>query len=238
MNSYPGRVEFDDFLTRGEKIFLWIYLPIHMFGIPMLLGATPLASSLGFSDADANVAYYAVGALLMLIFLRGFLRRSFDRLCDRALLCLFSVLLGYMAVAVLSSLAAMAASLFKEELENLNNDNVIQMAGTEYGKTVAMAVFLAPLVEEPLFRAGIFGTLRPKHRVWAYVVSVVIFALYHVWQYVLVYSDPTYLLVALEYIPAGLALCWVYDRTGSLWTPIFLHMLINWVNIAALTMAS
>ena len=132
----------------------------------------------------------------------------------------------------------MAASLFKEELENLNNDNVIQMAGTEYGKTVAMAVFLAPLVEEPLFRAGIFGTLRPKHRVWAYVVSVVIFALYHVWQYVLVYSDPTYLLVALEYIPAGLALCWVYDRTGSLWTPIFLHMLINWVNIAALTMAS
>jgi membrane protease YdiL (CAAX protease family) len=235
MNDNLGRYQFDDELTRGEKIFLWIYLPIHVVVLPLLLGMTQLSGLMGMSEGDMNLMYYGVGLLCMLIFLRSFLRRSFDRLCDRIMACAFAVILGYMLMLALNYFAAMLETLFEQQLDNLNNDAVTQLASSDYGKAAALAVFLAPMVEEPLFRAGIFGTIRKKHRFWAYAVSIVLFALYHVWQYALAYADPMYLLIAVEYIPAGLALCWAYDRTGSIWTPIFLHMLINWLNLAALS---
>ena len=47
------------------------------------------------------------------------------------------------------------------------------------------------------------------------------------WQYAAAYGDPLYLLMAVEYLPAGVALCWAYERTGSIWSPIFLHAMID-----------
>ena len=47
---------------------------------------------------------------------------------------------------------------------NENNEAVIQMAKNNIGPTAAMAVFLAPIVEESMFRAGIFGLIRRKSR--------------------------------------------------------------------------
>ena len=237
MDENLGRYVFDDALTRGEKIFIWIYLPIHVLVLPLGLGSLAALTGLGLSEIDCNLIYYALGAVLSFIFLRRFFRRSFDRLCDRILPVVFSVLLGYMIIGALSYVVSLASSLFQVELDNFNNNTVEQLAGTSYGKTMAMAVFLAPVVEEPLFRAGIFGTIRKKHRVWAYAASILLFGLYHVWQYAIAYSDPLYLLMALEYIPAGFALCWAYDRTGSIWTPIFLHMLVNWLSMTAITMS-
>lgn len=89
-------------------------------------------------------------------------------------------------------------------------------------------------MEEPLFRAGVFGSVRKRSRVWAYVLSVGLFALYHVWQYAVAFADPLYLLMAIEYIPAGVALCWAYERTGSIWSPVFLHGLVNAMSLLAL----
>lgn len=79
-----------------------------------------------------------------------------------------------------------------------------------------------------------FGSVRKRSRVWAYVLSVGLFALYHVWQYAVAFADPLYLLMAIEYIPAGVALCWAYERTGSIWSPVFLHGLVNAMSLLAL----
>ena len=49
MNDNLGRYQFDDELTRGEKIFLWIYLPIHVVVLPLLLGMTQLSGLMGMS---------------------------------------------------------------------------------------------------------------------------------------------------------------------------------------------
>ena len=94
-----------------------------------------------------------------------------------------------------------------------------------------MAVILAPIVEESLFRAGIFGLLRRKSRFLAYALSVLAFGLYHVWQNAL--YDPRQLIVLLQYIPSSLALAWAYERTDSIWSSIFLHMLTNAVSVLA-----
>ena len=92
---------------------------------------------------------------------------------------------------------------------------------------IAVAVFMAPLVEECLFRGVLFGAIRPRSRFWAYAVSIAAFALYHVWQYAFMYQDARLLLSALRYVPVSAALAFCYEQTRSIWPPVFFHMFIN-----------
>lgn len=102
-----------------------------------------------------------------------------------------------------------------------NNDAVTGLAKVDYKRMTAVAVLMAPLVEECLFRGVVFGTIRPHSRFWAYAVSIALFSLYHVWQYVIVYSDPKLLLSALAYVPVSAALTFCYEQTRSIWPPVF-----------------
>ena len=120
------------------------------------------------------------------------------------------------------------------ELPVPNNDAVTGLARTDYKRMIAVAVLMAPLVEECLFRGVVFGTIRPKSRFWAYAASIALFSLYHVWQYVLVYQDPKLLLSALAYVPVSAALTFCYEQTRSIWSPVFFHMCINALSLTVL----
>ena len=61
-----------------------------------------------------------------------------------------------------------------------------------------------------------------------------LFSLYHVWQYAAASGDPGLLLYAIQYIPMSVALAWTYERSGSIWTPIFFHMGYNAISYLAL----
>ena len=98
----------------------------------------------------------------------------------------------------------------------------------------AVAVLMAPLVEECLFRGVVFGTIRPHSRFWAYAVSIALFSLYHVWQYVVMYGDPKLLLSARAYVPVSAALTFCYEQTRSIWPPVFFHMCINALSLTVL----
>ena len=95
--------------------------------------------------------------------------------------------------------------------------------------TAVILVVLMPIVEEPLFRGLLFGTARRYSRALGYVLSTLVYAVYCVWQFAYAYGqvDLRYLLLAVEYLPMGLALTWCYDNGGSIWSPIALHAVIN-----------
>lgn len=116
--------------------------------------------------------------------------------------------------------------------DNPNNAAVMDLVGRQTGKMSAAVIFLAPIVEEMLFRAGIFGTIRRKSRLLAYLVSIALFAIYHVWGYAV--SDPVSWLYLIQYIPAGYVLCRCYEYGNSIWGSMFLHMLINFVSLQLL----
>jgi len=113
---------------------------------------------------------------------------------------------------------------------------VMEMAGVEYGKTAALAIFLAPLVEEPVFRGAVFGGLYRYGRPLAYGASMLLFSLYHVWGYAL--QDPVYWVYLLQYLPVSWLLCRCYERCNSIWGSIFFHMTVNAVSISALNALS
>jgi membrane protease YdiL (CAAX protease family) len=88
---------------------------------------------------------------------------------------------------------------------------------------VVAIVFFAPVAEELFFRGIVFNAwLREAGRVWAYVGSAALFAVIHLSLASLL---PIFLL--------GLALAWVYQRTGSLLAPIVMHATVNGISVAA-----
>jgi membrane protease YdiL (CAAX protease family) len=218
-------------LSKAETVAALIYLPVHLFLLPMLFSYLMTQGTI--DETMANFLLYAIGFAYMLILLHGFLRRDFDPLCDHPFrmakeifLALCIMYLCNIAVSLLLSLALGGGS------DNLNNDAIMDMGAQDWGMTSAMAVFLAPIAEECMFRAGIFGTLRRHNRIGAYIVAVLAFSLYHVWGYAV--YDPSYLLYAVQYIPVSILLCYVYERCNSIWGSIFFHMLVNYVSINAL----
>ena len=87
---------------------------------------------------------------------------------------------------------------------------------------VLAIVVLAPIAEELFFRGVVFNAFkRERGRRWAYVGSAALFAVIHLSLVALV---PIFLL--------GLALAWVYERTGSLLAPIVMHAVVNGVSVA------
>lgn len=222
-------------MTRGETIAALLWLPLHIWLLPLLLSSLPEAGEL--SVLAINIIVYVTGVLYMLLLLGRFLRRDFDPLCDHLRYCILQVLICYgMMLAFNMILNSLLLLLLPSDSANPNGAAVMEMADREFGKTAALAIFLAPLVEEPIFRGAIFGGLWERSRPLAYIVSMLLFSIYHVWGYAL--QDPIYWIFLLQYLPVSWLLCRCYERCNSIWGSIFFHMTVNAVSISALTALS
>ena len=227
---------FTSAMTRRELILTLIWLPIHLLVLPRL--AMMLMEKNVIGESQANLLIYGVGALYMVVSCFGFLRRDFDPLCENLLFCLVRIALSYCMMmgfnlCISGILTGVEALLGNGITENLNNEAIMDLARTDSRAITAMAVFLAPLTEEMLFRGAIFGGIRKKNRIAAYAVSMLLFSVYHTWGYAI--DDPSYWLYTIQYLPAAYLLCRCYERTNSIWCSIFFHMLVNHISMRMLT---
>lgn len=220
-------------LTRLETIVGWVYLPIHAVILPILLGLLMLLYPSGdLSEPSLNLIYYLIGLTVVVVFYRKLLRREFDHLCDAPLSFFYGFATGYLLWYALSSLATAIMLLLGAEETNPNNDYIAALSQQDYRLMMTVGVFFAPVLEEILFRGVVFQSIRKKNRLLAYMISIALFSVYHVWQYAV--WDPSQLLFALQYIPITLAITWSYERSGTLWAPIALHMFNNYTAFALL----
>jgi membrane protease YdiL (CAAX protease family) len=220
-------------LTRSETAAGFVYLPLHFFALPLLLSLAVVYVP-GMTELWGTVAYYALGAVFLAVFMMPYLRRQFDALLDRPLNGLISAVGAFMINMTLSYAAMLLLLQFGEMGETPNNQTIFTLVGREFNVTKALAIFIAPVLEETLFRGVLFGSLSRRGRFLAYAVTIALFSFYHVWEYALAAMDARVLVYMIEYIPVSFALCWCYERSGSLWAPIALHMFINAVSFAAL----
>ncbi len=222
--------EFTSRLSPLATVLVLLWLPMHVYGLPWLLVHVG-----GMTDYEINFVSYAVGAVYLVAVGFSFLRRDFDVLVEQPLRVLFQVAGCYGAMLLMNMAVGGLLSFFTDPTANPNNEAVMELVSDSYGKMSAAAIFLAPIVEEMLFRAGIFSTLRHKSRWLAYLVTILLFGIYHVWGYAL--NDPMSWLYLVQYVPAGYLLCRCYEYSDSLWGSIFFHMLTNFVSLQLMQLA-
>ena len=234
MTENRFRPQFTPDCTKGESIFGWIYLAIHMFGLPLLLYYLPPQVFPNLTDLQANAIYYGIGFALIMVVFWKMLRREFDHLLDSPFRCIGGFFISFFLWYALSVLMTGLLTSIGLGGPPPNNQAIDTLAKEGYNITLVISVIAAPILEEVLFRGIAFQTIRRKNRCLAYAVSILLFSLYHVWQFAFLHKDVAYLLYMLQYLPITFALTWCYEYTGSLWSVIFFHASNNYLAMTLL----
>ena len=223
------------YMTAGEQVagtaFFVIYLVVLPFAAGPLFRLAGDLLGMTISDGLQNVlTYYILFAVSIIIF-HGFLARTSRQLADNLGAACKAVAGGLVALYGLNELVYRLTNLLVGNRTNLNNTTISAQIDAAPHMTVLIVVFLAPFVEEVLFRGLVFGNLRGKSRLAAYVISCLLFALLHVWQFAVVEQDITYFLLMVQYLVPGLVLAWTYEHSGTLWASIGLHAAANALSV-------
>lgn len=212
-------------LTGSEYLRGWIFFALYVFVFPFLMAWVQRAFPTEWPVAEANVVYYLLVAVLLFLLLWNFLRENFSLLLDWLPENLFALVTGLIGALALYLLVM----LVPYPVANPNTTSYVAEFFFAPEATIVILIVLMPVVEEVLFRGLLFGCVRGYSRPLAWVLSIVVYCVYCVWQFVFSYGafDLRYLALMLQYLPMSIALTWAYDIGGSIWTPVLLHAAIN-----------
>ena len=219
------------YMTPGEQIggvvFLMIYLVVLPFATDPLFRFVGGLLDTTISATVQNMIYYYVLFAVTLIMFHKFIGRTSRNFADNLGVACRSVLIGLVGLYGLNELVYRLSNLVVSNRTNLNDTTISAQIQDAPRVTLLIIVFLAPFVEEVLFRGLVFGNLKQKSRVVAYLASCFLFALIHVWQFAVVNQDITYFLLMVHYLVPGAVLAWAYESSGTLWASIGLHAVAN-----------
>lgn len=212
-------------LSTAEQVAGFCYLPFFVFLLAWLLQYCSRLFCLGLTDLQLGMTRYVVNCAAVWIIFRRFLIRSFRAI--RLWELIQAVILGA-ALFVAGKLVLDAVLRFTgQTVPAWQTDVLASLPGQNVWVTTVCCLLLTPVVEETLFRGLIFGVIRRKSRIAAYVVMILAFALAHIWRGFLDMELTAVLMTALPYLPAGIALGWTYEKSDTIWAPVLLHMAIN-----------
>ncbi len=219
-------------MTKKETVLGWCLMAAQLLVLPVAMVLLDAVLGLGLSEAMMNIILYSVCLVLTLGVFHRFLLHSARIALAAPLKCLRWAALGlgiyYLGSAVLSYIIVLIDPTFA----NINDQSIGAMAGEHYTLISVAIVLMVPITEETLYRGLLLRAA--KTRFGGYALSMAVFAAIHVLGYI-GYAEPlTLVLCFVQYLPAGFALCWAYERAGTIWAPIIMHMTVNQIAIAAL----
>ena len=149
------------YLTPGEQVAGAVLFVIYLLVLPFATG--PLfrlvEALLGtqLSPALENILYYYILFAVTVIVFHGFLGRTTRVLVDRAGSAGKVLLAGLVALYGLNELVYRLTRLVVDNRTNLNDVSISAQIDDAPRVTMLIVIFLAPFVEEVLFRGLVFG---------------------------------------------------------------------------------
>ena len=220
---------------KGTLLTGAAYLLFYLFGFQPLLPY--IADWLRIDPTSLNgnylinVIFFSVNFIAVALIFRPFLLDSLAPLKERRPGWFFlSVGIGYGLCVVTSNIITVIYEVLRVTPENLNNEAVSTMLTAHPAAMLLFSAVLAPIYEECLFRGVLFAPFCKKCPWVGYVLSALLFSGIHVVNSVGVQSPVELILCFVQYIPLSLFLCWVCQKTRSIWGSITLHALINGIS--------
>lgn len=224
MKKYPS---FSDAPNKQEMRYGLIYLAVSLIVLPALLQAGNRLLAAPLSDARLNFIYYCINFAFVVWIFRRFLHTQLKAALRVPFPTIWYAALGYLGSQALGEILAYLIFLIFPSFVNVNDQSVARLLGQDFRMMAAATILLVPVAEETLYRGLIFRGLYGKSTIAAYLVSMGLFAAIHVVGYIGAYGPLHLLLCFVQYLPAGFCLAWCYRQTGTIVTPILMHMLTN-----------
>lgn len=135
------------------------------------------------------------------------------------------------AIGMYLAAAIVIAALLEPEQEDVTRELGFGQSTLGDIASFVLIVIAAPLGEEIFFRGFLFAGIRHSAPfAVAALTAAGVWALFH-------YTGPGSWPVVLQLAAFGVVLSWLYERTGSLRAPIFLHALNNLIAFIVVTSA-
>lgn len=221
----------DSHMNQTERVAGSILFVVYLLVLPLLAGrifsiaGVLLDVEIGPTTAN-NIYYYALFVIVLLLF-HSFLAHTTGRFLSGANRAMGTFCISLLVFYGANELFYRVTNVLFNSRVNLNDTPIAAQIDSAARLTVLIIVFLAPFIEEVMFRGLVFGCLREKSRILAYAVSCVLFAFLHIWTLALSGWSWSCLILALQYLVPGLVFAWAFDNSGTLWTPILLHATVN-----------
>ena len=211
----------------GEVTWGIRYLLFELAFLPMLLSLLLGLLGISVTAGEFNFCYYIVNFLSVLWIFRNFLKDSLLHTVKNAAPFALAVVLGLAAYWSMNQVLSGIIYGLLPDFFNVNDAAIAGDAKNQFLLTAIGTVLLVPTAEECLFRGLLFTAFRRRSRFWGYLISTLLFCAIHVSGYVGRYDWWVLMLCFAQYIPAGVALAWAFEASGSIYAPIAIHTLVN-----------
>ena len=214
-------------MTKSEKIIGWIFLAATIWGLPYALVEAARQFHLQLDIAQLNMTLFCIDFVLTVLIFHRFLWKNCKQSISRPGKTFMWMGIGFAAYAISSKLIVVLTTLLAPDFANANDASIAEMLQGNFLPMALGTVVLVPITEETLYRGLVFGQIRKKSRLLAYVVSIGFFSALHIVNYISTLS-PLHLAVSfLQYLPGAAVLAFVYDMSDSIWPGILIHSTIN-----------
>lgn len=139
------------------------------------------------------------------------------------------ILTGFGILTAINVGMRLAGAIVRTRMEQLGGNQRIAEEAS-HGNAVLFIILVAvlgPVVEETIYRYGLYRLLAQKSKMIACIVSALVFGLAHIWLGFIHGADFTHLLTILPYFVFGIGSAVIYEKSGNLWCCIVTHSLMN-----------
>jgi hypothetical protein len=221
-------------LRRGEVVGGIIWLLVYLVAIDSLVYLALVLLGLPTDLVTMNQVYFVTNFLITALVFHHFLADSLGVIPHNLGRFFKGLLFGFCLYEVFQVGLGILCDLVLPDLATPNDDTIEAIAQDSYWVMWVGAVLLAPMTEEALLRGLVFGGLRKKSRLAAYLVTALLFGLMHTLGYIMDMDALTFVLNLLLYAMPSVALCACYEYSGTIWCPIALHMILNAISMSVL----
>lgn len=221
-------------MTGKETLRGFLYLAFQMLVLPSFLiwCNTQLPDPL--NEAQLNFVFYMTNFIAMLLIFHDFLGRSMTYALGHLVDFCQAMILGFVAYYACRQATTWLIGLLVPSFTNYNDSAIAAMNQGNSFLMLIGTVVLVPPFEECIYRGLIFRNLYSKNHTAAYILSMAAFAVIHILGYLGQYAPLELVMAVLQYLPAGLCLAWTYVKAGTIFAPIILHALINYITLTGM----
>lgn len=218
--------------SSQETVLGMCYFAFQLLVLPGLLTLANGLLTHPLRDAELNFLYYALNFAAVLVIFRDYLADSANQAVKHPAILCQAIILGLAAYYACRIAVTALAGVLVPSFSNYNDASIAAMQQESRLLVFIGTVILVPPAEECFFRGLIFRNLYGKSPWAAYLISMLAFSMIHIVGYWGSYTPGQLLIALLQYLPAGLCLAWSYTKAGTLFAPIAIHALVNFLTLS------
>jgi membrane protease YdiL (CAAX protease family) len=171
-------------------------------------------------------AVIAIGLMLMVS------RRVYKLIIKNFTLTSFKQAMRYAGIMYLISISygIIDTYIFNNSTVNANQQELIKIAGEYPVVFIFLAVIVAPLIEELIFRYYLYKKLEKRGFLLALIVSTFLFSIIHIVPSFATGTFVADIATLPAYLLPSLVFAVAYYQTGKLAVPIFAHFAFNLIS--------